>query len=310
MRRLFFIAVIWGVALLSLSAYAQRGGGGGRGGGMGGRMGGGGARPMGGGFGARPMGGGFGARPMGGGFGARPMGGGFGARPGFGPRQSVGMVSPRSRGFTRGFNGSNVSFRGQRGFHSRRFFSDDFRFGRHRFRDRFFFNNCFNGFDCGFFGSPFFGNGFFGSGLWGWGGGWGYPYYDPYFYGGYGNGGYAPQQQQPVVVEDNTGNRELALQVQELADSVRSLRDEERAREEARRSSPPPAREETRNAVLVFRDGHQLTIQNYAITGHTLWVLSEHTAKKIPLSELNLPATEEENARRGVDFHAPTGAPL
>jgi hypothetical protein len=305
MKRLLFIAVIWGVAMLSLSAYAQRGGGG-RGGGMGGRMGGGGgARPMGGGFGARPMGGGFGARPMGGGFGARPMGGAFGARPGFGPRQSVGMVSPRARGFT-----GSVFIPGQRAFFGRRGFGfDGFRF-HHRFHNRFFFNNCFNGFDCGFFGSPFFGNGFFGSGLWGWGGGWGYPYYDPYFYGGYGNGGYAPQQQQPVVVEDNTGNRELALQVQELADSVRSLRDEERARDEARSRPSPPPREEPRNLVLVFRDGHQLTVQNYAITGRTLWILSEHTAKKIPLSELNLPATEEENAKRGIDFHAPTGAPL
>jgi hypothetical protein len=322
MKRLLFIAVIWGVALLPLSADAQRSMGAVRGGGTGGRMGGAvNGRPVGGGFGARPM-----APPrMGGGFVGRPMPGFSG---GTGPRQSVGMVSPRARGFT-----GSIFIPRQRGSFGRRGFAfDSFRF-RRGFSNAFLFNSCFNGFGCnGFFGNPFFGNGFFGNGFFGtglWGGGWGLPYYlpyyDPYLYGGYGyggygnggygygygNGGYAPQQQQPVVVEGDTGNRELALEVQELSDSVRGLRDEERASEETRsRPSAPATSEEPRKVVLVFRDGHQITVQNYAITGHTLWILSEHTAKKVPLSELNLPATQEENAKRGIEFQVPKGAPL
>ena len=59
------------------------------------------------------------------------------------------------------------------------------------------------------------------------------------------------------------------------------------------------------DTVLVYRDGHTETIGNYAIVGKTLWVFNETHARKIPLAELNLPATERNNQERGNDFVVP-----
>ncbi len=56
--------------------------------------------------------------------------------------------------------------------------------------------------------------------------------------------------------------------------------------------------------VLVYRDGHQQEIENYAIAGDKLIVLGEKT-QKILLSELDLSATAKANQDRGVDFRTP-----
>ncbi len=70
---------------------------------------------------------------------------------------------------------------------------------------------------------------------------------------------------------------------------------------------PPPP-----NPVVVFRDGRQETLQHYMIEGGFLyvrqnyWVTGSWT-KKIPLSEVNLPATVQANKQRGAKFELPTG---
>jgi len=46
-------------------------------------------------------------------------------------------------------------------------------------------------------------------------------------------------------------------------------------------------------------------VKNYAIVGQTLWVLSGQRARKIPLTELDIPATKKVNDDRGVDFQLP-----
>jgi hypothetical protein len=56
--------------------------------------------------------------------------------------------------------------------------------------------------------------------------------------------------------------------------------------------------------VLVFRDGHRQEVANYAIMGPTLFVLSG-SRSRIPVAELDIPATERENQSRGLDFHVP-----
>jgi hypothetical protein len=56
--------------------------------------------------------------------------------------------------------------------------------------------------------------------------------------------------------------------------------------------------------VLVFRDGHQQEVANYAIMGSTLFVLSGPRSR-IPIAQLDIPATEQVNQSRGVDFHVP-----
>lgn len=232
-----------------------------------------------------------GQRAMGGGRAVAPpmRGSGFGARPApavrFAPTP---QAIPANRGFiTPGFH-SRVVFPHQRiVFHS-------------HFHNRPFFPSgvCFNG----GFGGPFFcGNGFFNSGFIGAGYvaapyiGSGYPYPAEY--------AYTPPPQ-PVVVDDSN-SRELSLEVERLSDQVQLMRDEQKLRDE-RNQQPGKPQENLPNTVIVLRNGSQLSVRNYAIIGPTMWILNESTAKKIPLSDLDLPATETANARNGIEFRLPS----
>ncbi|MFZ0285562.1 MAG: hypothetical protein WAL32_10045 [Terriglobales bacterium] len=74
--------------------------------------------------------------------------------------------------------------------------------------------------------------------------------------------------------------------------------------------SAPPAQADSQPAtptVLVFKDGHQLEVENYAIVGSTLYDLTEGHRRKVPLADLDLTATAKENDDRGIDFNLPTG---
>ena len=70
-------------------------------------------------------------------------------------------------------------------------------------------------------------------------------------------------------------------------------------------SPAPPADDRTTMTVIVFRDGHRTEVRNYAIIGSTLWVYSEDDSKKIPLEQIDLPATKNANTERGVTFQLP-----
>jgi hypothetical protein len=59
--------------------------------------------------------------------------------------------------------------------------------------------------------------------------------------------------------------------------------------------------------VVVFKDGHQLEMANYAIVGDSLFDLTPGHRHKIPLADLDLPATERQNDDRGIDFRLPAG---
>jgi hypothetical protein len=174
-------------------------------------------------------------------------------------------------------------------FHTPSFRRDGFdrgRFGGHRF------HHCF-GCRRGFVNPWFPGFGFAG-------------YYDPYWW----------WDSSSSYNYDEERDRELALanEMNSVNLEEQRLRDEEdrdRERDQgwyARRSQP---REEERAAVgpataLVFRDQHMEEVRNYAIAGGTLWVLNDHQAgKKIPLAQLDLPATVKMNDDRGVDFQVP-----
>jgi hypothetical protein len=66
--------------------------------------------------------------------------------------------------------------------------------------------------------------------------------------------------------------------------------------------APEPAREPT---VLVFKDGHQLEVGNYAIVGSTLFDLAPGHSRKVPLADLDLDATQRQNDDRGITFQIP-----
>jgi hypothetical protein len=70
-------------------------------------------------------------------------------------------------------------------------------------------------------------------------------------------------------------------------------------------ATPAPEQPQT---VLVFKDGHQLEVANYAIVGNTLFDLTSGRRHKIALAELDLPATARQNDDRGIDFQVPTAS--
>jgi hypothetical protein len=59
--------------------------------------------------------------------------------------------------------------------------------------------------------------------------------------------------------------------------------------------------------VLVYKDGHQDEIQNYAVVGEMLYDLSPGHRRKIALADLDLAATVKQNDDRGIDFRLPPG---
>ena len=76
--------------------------------------------------------------------------------------------------------------------------------------------------------------------------------------------------------------------------------------------SDPPAQaapvDDQPQTTLVFKDGQQLDVANYAIVGNTLYDLTPGHRRKIALAELDLNATAKENDGRGIDFQLPPSA--
>ena len=112
-----------------------------------------------------------------------------------------------------------------------------------------------------------------------------------------------PAEEAPVAPPEQ--NDALANQVERLTDEVERLREE-------RAESRPPATtpqstidEKAVPAVLVYRDGRQGEVQNYAILGQTLWVFGEQGTRRIALAELDLEATKRLNDERGIEFVSP-----
>ena len=135
-------------------------------------------------------------------------------------------------------------------------------------------------------------------------GGYGYPWlyggiYDPYWWWDSGSS-YDAQQQYETGLANEMNQQSLEEQ------SVRRQVDQDVYASLA----PPPPRDKERTeavpaTVLVFRDQRKLEVQNYAIVGQTLWSFAPQHTQKIPLSDLDLPATTQANDERGVDFRLP-----
>ena len=94
---------------------------------------------------------------------------------------------------------------------------------------------------------------------------------------------------------------------------------EESAREEALKEESTkdveavPAAEtasETKQpeTLLVFKDGHHVEIQNYAIVGDMLYDMTPGHSHKVLLADLDLDATTKQNDERGIDFRLPPHA--
>jgi len=132
-------------------------------------------------------------------------------------------------------------------------------------------------------------------------GAYGYPWgFDPYWWWDSGSS-YDQDQQNQIGLAEEMNQQSLAEQ------QMREQGDQDAY---ANSAPPPPHHQEERTeaapaTVLVFRDQHQQQVQNYAIVGETLWIFAPQRTQKIPLSDLDLPATTKANDDRGVDFRLP-----
>ncbi len=66
--------------------------------------------------------------------------------------------------------------------------------------------------------------------------------------------------------------------------------------------SPVPDQPQT---VLVFKDGHQAEVQNYAVIGNMLYDLTPGHHRKIAIADLDLKATAQQNDDLGISFQLP-----
>jgi len=176
-------------------------------------------------------------------------------------------------------------------------------------------------FSGGFRGGPHFGSGFGRPGFgrpgrspflnqrhffrtWPYAGYYGYPYWG---YGNdwdYGDNSYAADSYQsypPPDYSSSYGDSRTQADIDRLENEVDRLRQEREARE----SSATRSKSDSETTALVFRDKHTEEVKNYAIVGQTLWILSGERARKIPLNQLDIPATKKVNDDRGVDFQLP-----
>jgi hypothetical protein len=137
--------------------------------------------------------------------------------------------------------------------------------------------------------------------------GWGYAWGSPYLWGGidpywwWDNSGYDQDQQNEIAQAQQMDQDSLADQ---------QMRQQYEQNQYARSAPPPPPQQPERTdpgqpTVLIFRDQHQQEVQNYAIVGQTIWTFAPQKTQKIPLSDLDIPATTKANDERGVDFRLP-----
>jgi hypothetical protein len=282
MRRLMVIAAFG--LLLAVPVWAQHGGGG-HGGGGGHADFGGGHASFGGGH------AGFGGHS---GFGGAHYGGSGPAVHSFsGVRSAAGFsrsFSPSARsGFSRGpflHNG----FRGRNGF------------GHHGRPGWGFRNNC-RGYGCwGGYGYPWYGVGYYDPWLWDW---WN------------SDSSYDQDYNDNLALANEMNQQSLEQQQMWRQEQADGDQDAYTPRSNPARPAPsgsnqqPPADPPSPiipATVLVFRDQHQQEIQNYAIVGQTLWNFAPQRTQKIPLSELDLAATQKANDDRGVTFRLPIGS--
>ncbi|PYY02659.1 MAG: hypothetical protein DMG64_10865 [Acidobacteria bacterium] len=142
-----------------------------------------------------------------------------------------------------------------------------------------------------------------------------YRSYWPYYYSDYGYPYYSfsSYSSEPAPA-NNSSYADLSNQMSQLDSEVRQLRDENdslrSALEEQRRPVAPPSPAGAKPAdepatVIVYRDGHRVEVQNYAIVGSTLWLLSNARATKVPLADLDINQTVKANEDRSVNFLVP-----
>jgi len=138
--------------------------------------------------------------------------------------------------------------------------------------------------------------------------GYGYSYYSPYIWPppvvaepAYAQSAYVAPPENAAASQTEAN---LLYHVGKLSQEIEDLRQQPAAQSQP--SAQSAVAESATPFVLIFLDGHRLEIQNYALTGQTLWVFNERRSVRIPLSDLDLSATEQANRTRGPRFSLPS----
>jgi hypothetical protein len=200
---------------------------------------------------------------------------GFGGHPGF--HGVPASVTSQSFGVSNNFRGlpghvTSFGFGARNGFHQR-----PFEHGRHHIRRSFVVY------------SPYYG-------------GYAYaPYAYPYDYDVEDYNDSADSQAPPADSRDDYRNND-DRQVLDQDYRAELNRPTEQSSTSERSPEPVVAQPST---LLIFKDGHQQEVSNYAIVGGTLYDLSDGRSKKVQLTDLDLSATVKQNDERGVEFQVP-----
>lgn len=122
----------------------------------------------------------------------------------------------------------------------------------------------------------------------------------------------APKSSGPLLIELQ-GDRYVRISNQTSAEVSGGDAQQPRTLAEINAAEAAPApRDPLRPTVFVFRDGHREESSDYSIISGTIyaqgnyWVNGSWT-KKIPVSQLDIPATLQANEERGVRFVLPSG---
>jgi hypothetical protein len=136
------------------------------------------------------------------------------------------------------------------------------------------------------------------------------PYYYPFYdYGGdysgastapyYDDSGYAPDPATDALLRNQAV---LGQQVQRLTAQINDLMYGQGPQPLAPAAAEPPGPPAI-PLTVILRDGKELTVQNYAITGNTLWDFTGTGAtRKIPLSSIDLAASAKATQAKGGEF--------
>lgn len=139
------------------------------------------------------------------------------------------------------------------------------------------------------------------------------PFFDDYDYGS------APSQDDSAAQDAAVQAQNAAVsanmlgdQVQRLSAEVESLRNQppqpaQPAPPPAAYAPPaPPAADEQAPPeppiTVVLRSGRKLQVQNYAVMGQTFWDFSVQPARRIPVDNINVPASINASSANGADF--------
>ena len=118
-----------------------------------------------------------------------------------------------------------------------------------------------------------------------------------------------PDDQQATDVDDDRGgptifDRRGPGTPRRQVQSMYAHRDDSFASAQA---DPKPA-EDQPQTLLIYKDGHEDQVQNYAVVGSMLYDLTPGQHRKIPLADLDLKATAQQNDDMGISFQVPASS--